>query len=105
MRKITLPADVYDTLEFSSLVYGGLGSRKWYSHEYDDQSPPWCPLGHLMAAGVDVWQNGDTRPVNLFGLDFKTNDLTFIRCGWTGRVPFADWAKELHVKRGLPDEV
>lgn len=109
--KRVLPADVYDALEFSALVYGGIGAGKWDEGAGDDTAPL-CIVGHT------VYANGD-------GWDFYTlagNNLV-AECDWlrlaeqdsddavrainlrtasppNARVSFADWCAELDVVRG-----
>lgn len=62
-----LPADVYDTLEFSALVYGGVGAWK----RRDEKDAPYCLFGH--AAFVQV-----RDPGTWYGAPLAT---TLERCG------------------------
>jgi hypothetical protein len=86
-KRIVLPAVVYDTLEFSALVYGGIGSGEWW-----DGDAPVCYVGHIAAAGVN----------DCHGIDERMNDEAV--AGKFGkvapRIPFAEWCRRLNVVRG-----
>jgi hypothetical protein len=92
-KQIVLPADVYDTLEFSALAYGGIGSGEWWHG-----GAPVCYVGHLNFAGVisAVWNSAP------FGIDEEMNDVAV--AGKFGevrpRISFSEWCKRLNVVRG-----
>jgi hypothetical protein len=85
-----LPRDVYDTLEFSALVYGGMGAGRAYDWPKNDR--PWCPLGHADNAGIPwdlFWPHRITAIENDDALGQREK-----------RVPFRQWCKRLNVVRG-----
>lgn len=93
-----LPADVYDALELSALVYGGIGAGRFR----EANGVPYCVLGHASDLDVDV--HGALRDS---GIGVATNDDAVyainVRRG-TGyqdaRVSFEDWRTEIGVTRG-----
>jgi hypothetical protein len=93
-KQIVLPADVYDTLEFSALVYGGIGSGTWR-----EGGRPVCYVGHLACAGVIASEMFESEP---FGINEEMNDEAV--AGAFGlvapRIPFVEWCKRLNVVRG-----
>ena len=94
--KRVLPADVYDTLEFSALVYGGIGRDLYW--DYNDT--PCCIHGHaMMAAGSASWINS-LNPIVIAlrdaGIHEKLND----RAVGDDRISFRTWCRRLNVVRG-----
>lgn len=77
---IILPADVYDALEFSALVYGGIGAgayRDYASDDYDNEAvAPRCILGHgAWITDAGYVGNADVFPVLVAaGIDERFND-------------------------------
>lgn len=98
-----LPADVYDTLEFSALVYGGIGGG-WTT---DRDGTPFCAIGHADHVVPSVCEDGPVV-VALFGADVdgRMNDWAVAAINarrgrpLLGRVTFEEWAKELGIVRG-----
>ena len=102
--KRVLPADVYDALEFSALVEGGIGAGKnfvnggfevvpycIYGHAYElDRECGSTVLAALGNAGVSVPMNDRAvHTINERRLQPRN-----------ARVSFADWCAELGVERG-----
>lgn len=96
--QVVLPADVYDTLEFSALVFGGIG----HSHSLDGDGSPLCAVGHciiadgrsgdMMKAVILAVEQDHGGPVSLW------NDSGFLPS--EGRISFDDWCARLNVLRG-----
>ncbi len=113
--KRVLPADVYDALELSALVHGGIGggtfgmlgdrpsNSMW---ESSDCGTPRCIHGHA------IWITGDhftsiRAVISDAEIGMKVNDDAVARINarlgtpdYYTRVPFADWCAELGVERG-----
>jgi hypothetical protein len=89
--QIVLPADVYDTLEFSSLAYGGIGAG---SYTGGRDWAPLCVYGHASYAdsGSEMW-----GALSAAGVGINQNDKAV---GSKGRIPFGEWCKRLNVARG-----
>jgi hypothetical protein len=96
-KPIRMPADVYDTLEFSALAFGGIGKAVWYEwDEMRNKVAPVCPLGHLCFAGAVE----DEMPKRAFGLSLRRNDWALDDV-WPGqRIHFDEWCRRLNVVRG-----
>ena len=46
-KQVVLPADVYDALELSALVHGGIGAEYFIAEAVgDNPPPPLCVMGH-----------------------------------------------------------
>lgn len=111
-----LPADVYDTLEFSALVFGGIGAGPIYTNSEGGPCPV-CAHGHLqLARGIDgrtalddfMADRGPSRILVDAGIDGGESDVAVVRINTRkghgtycdGRVSFKDWCAELGVVRG-----
>lgn len=98
----TLPADVYDFLELSALVYGGIGAGKFTS----DDGVPHCVFGHLHAEGCGSDYDELYDGLSQAGIHISENDTAVRRANRRRgiqrdkRVPFSVWATELGVVRG-----
>jgi hypothetical protein len=103
-----LPADVYDALEFSALVFGGIGGITSYDPPGSDA--PNCAYGHaahvtnvrsiladtptlvaLRTAGIDAVFDNDSAVGRLDARKGRRRGV---------RVTFREWCRELHVIRG-----
>jgi hypothetical protein len=98
-----LPADVYDTLEFSALVYGGIGAG-W---TVDSAGIPLCVIGHADQAVEDDWMDGPVVcALWCVGMSGSVNDGAVGRINErkgapeNTRVTFAEWCEELGIVRG-----
>lgn len=99
-NQITIPADVYDAIEFSALVFGGIGAGATYDYGNDDEAP-FCAIGHLIFVGalgrmkgraLSAVRNDDAvRAVNARKGKSKARDA---------RVTFREWCKEYPAVRG-----
>lgn len=114
-----LPADVYDTLEFAALAFGGIGGGRYTDTvEYDAERDAWL-YAPVCAIGFGRVINGDydyqpldgdeslEMALRAVGISEGTNDAAVmdinVRLGVAdpeARVPFKKWAKELNVVRG-----
>ena len=104
-----LPPDVYDTLELSAYVYGGIGKGRAFASNVvtDDGSPPVCAIGHLRAAEPERHAQIDLE-CSLFGSGINAHDNDDAveeinrRKGSKvyARVSFQEWCEELGVVRG-----
>lgn len=112
-----LPADVYDTLEFSSLAFGGIGggylTEEQRRGEYDSSpasATPFCVIGHAgVATQASYWFNPITEALNKAFLSIPAveNNLAVKKINERrhakddrARVTFRQWCKELGVVRG-----
>jgi hypothetical protein len=105
MTARVLPADVYDALELSALVYGGIGAG-WYYWPPMGVSPgeeiPHCIFGHADACDGEVIQPALMK----VGIDTVVNDDAVHAVQKrkpsmdTPRITFKQWCKELGVVRG-----
>jgi hypothetical protein len=99
---IVLPANVYDTLEFSTLVYGGIGGG-WYttSRRGDLSGKPLCFLGHADGAGVA----GDSL-TELYGINALISDGIVARVNERkgkdkhDRITWDEFVREGNIQRG-----
>ena len=66
---IALPADVWDTLELSALVYGGIGAGV-----SSDASGPVCAIGHAVIGGIPL-----DEVFHLPLMDSGANDSAVVR--------------------------
>lgn len=103
MTKRILPADAYDTLEFSALAYGGIGAGHYFDPKHEDM--PLCAIGHFHAAERS-WGMAECAFRNL-GLSGNDSDLAVEAINrrrkvrpLRRRVPFRLWARELGIERG-----
>jgi len=104
-----LPADVYDTIEFSALAFGGIGGS-FLLEGVGDDAVPYCAWGHAIRAEVpdiDTMPNLFKRACEFFPLSIADNDSAVQRINArkgvrerNARVTFAEWAKELNIVRG-----
>lgn len=103
-----LPADVYDTLEFSALVFGGIGAGAVYDYEVADQNIPYCVLGHAIAATDDRRAEQIMGPLRRAEIDVLQNDAAVeavnarkgARSPSWARISFSEWRAQLGVVRG-----
>lgn len=104
------PADVFDTLEFSALAFGGIGAGRYFERERDSINRasaldrPVCAIGHAHAVDPTREVEDTVRRVNIHG-DVSDAAVKAInaRRGVTprkSRVSFTDWCAELGVVRG-----
>jgi hypothetical protein len=96
-----LHADVYDTMEFSALVYGGIGGCYWKSLDGE----PWCSHGHAVhATACDTTEVRDELLRVGVGTSANDNAVTAINgrrgTGQNDRVSFQEWCEELGILRG-----
>lgn len=101
MSPRVLPADVYDTLEFSALAFGGIGKDSYYVFAADRATilGPCCAAGHLAFArgdDADYWahmllQEHDCGPDENDGAIRDSED----------RISFPEWCRRLNVVRGV----
>lgn len=106
-----LPADVFDTLQFSALAFGGIGAGVVYRRE-DVALPlalkaPYCIIGHaIVAADQDTNDNPIVNALESIGIGVLENDNAVRRINERrskdpeSRVPFTPWRKELNIVRG-----
>ena len=104
--KRVLPADVYDTLEFSALAFGGIGRGKM-NNRFDI---PYCAIGHAQAACGFSFDGGYedsgadpspiTRELEAIGIDWRVNDYVLRDISVSTRISFPEWCKALNVVRG-----
>lgn len=97
-----LPAKVYDAIQLSALMYGGIGAGRWADGEV-----PVCYVGHLHATG----NIKSLLALDPFGISELHNDEAVMGCRLTlpvtldvgkraGRISFEEWCKRLDVVRG-----
>ena len=105
METITLrvlPADVYDTLEFSALVFGGIGRLAWRACG-PHGTVPLCALGHATVADPTDTMRRALHAADIFAAE---NDAAVLSINLrknsprSARVSFGEWCKELNVIRG-----
>jgi hypothetical protein len=111
-----LPADVYDTLEFIALMYGGIGRGSYWSYSWlgaDNEPRPLCVYGLAIEAteqdglSGNPFRNPVAKALAAVGISVLMNDTAVkdilerreISTG-AARVPFEDWCAELGVVRG-----
>lgn len=117
-----LPADVYDTLHFSALAFGGIGGADLFEEvahsgellHADDarNATPMCILGHAYhAQGMTQDVDGNYKPIGntpiglalaLAGIGWGENDkaVRARRAEGSARITFEQWCYELGVCRG-----
>jgi hypothetical protein len=108
---ITLPADVYDTLELAAHAFGGIGAGYYFDLDRTTgevlPNKPRCVHGVLGAAvgqnHAYTWLNDRVRNLGLTGC--KNDDAVEAinrrnGKGLLSRVPFADYCQELGIVRG-----
>lgn len=106
--KWVLPADVFDTLEFSALAFGGIGP-----YAVMRAGRPCCAYGHAaFACGEIVVSSGEAKTTEMgaalwrCGVGVVANDTAVVdineRAGrdLKRRVSFAAWCDEMGVERG-----
>ena len=123
-KQIVLPADVYDALELSALVHGGIGAECFTVYEDTDDDtppPPLCVVGHAEFLDNTRVGNQIQGPVvsalaaaleiesNAFGPLFAENDRAVrklvngdetVQVRNNARVTWEQWCKETGVVRG-----
>lgn len=91
-----LPADVYDTLEFSALAFGGIGAGLWS----DNDGQPVCIQGHALVDGSVF------SCVSRARLSIVTNDTAVAQINKRrgrepeARVTWKEYTRELNIVRG-----
>jgi hypothetical protein len=103
VRRI-LPADVYDTLEFSALAFGGVGGVIYFDYDALDRSArsPRCIHGHASAAtnpesDYFCTDNPISSALVRVGIFSQENDAAV---GLANRISFKTWCRRLGVVRG-----
>lgn len=108
MRK--LPAVVYDTLEFSTLVYKGVGGGSAFLN-YMDLRPdvPMCIVGYAEFAANEarLWEGPICDALRDAGVTASTNDRAVRRINRRkgrkdlhARVSWREYTRELDIVRG-----
>lgn len=105
-----LPADVYDTLEFSALVYRGVGADASIVLRGVGEGNPLCIAGHAQeatGASMILWQDPVGIALKDAGITATINDYAVHavnrrrgRRDHSTRIPFREWCAELGVVRG-----
>lgn len=111
-----LPADIYDTLEFSALAFGGIGAGPIFTYGPRAEPCPVCAHGHLqLADGSDAqtamnrWLDDEGVSATLIKADIWGRDsdlaveginLRRDRRNIQARVTFEEWCAALDVVRG-----
>lgn len=109
-----IPADVYDTIEFVALAYGGIGRGVFarsadgaHVSGHDPQAHyPVCAYGIAQYAGVDDPYPSCLSEYLWLGIGTDENDRAVAAINrrkgrfTNARVTFREWAKELGVVRG-----
>lgn len=104
-----LPADVYDTLEFSVLAYKGIGAPSVFTEWGNAESGPCCLYGHGLLAsnsGRGVLTNRIARILAKAGIEPQDSDRAVyaIRqrrnksCDY--RVDWKEFTRECNIVRG-----
>jgi hypothetical protein len=102
-----LPADVYDTLELSALVFDGIGRLRLRNGDRGDR--PCCIHGHAYASEHQYgWGMEGEMSSSLFSAQVSTyvNDDAVAAINkrkhlpFDTRVSFPDWCAELDIVRG-----
>lgn len=120
----TIPANIYDTLEFAALAFGGIGAGEWYrqkrakvqghfgtyTSKSDDETCPVCVNGLLVACGVDGAAQWGRKPMKALDLiDAQDNDKAVRKLQRNGfgkkvqgvsRVPWPAYCATLNIVRG-----
>lgn len=112
MKRRVMDPDVYDFLEFSAEVYGGIGAYRDFS-TFTGEVCPACIWGHgIEATGlnyIDRRKNPVLDELQRLRIFRGNNDSAVSRIrsrhenalgSRPDRVPFAEWAPELGVVRG-----
>lgn len=104
MSARTLPADVYDALELSALVYGGIGARYFWDESGPSRSPC-CIYGHAHALGDNVRADEIFDAFHATGVSTSASDnavwvINDRRGTRNQRISFEDWCAEMGVRRG-----
>ena len=101
--KRVLPADVYDALEFSALVEGGIGAGRYFVN--GGKMVPYCIYGHAYELDRECGSTVLAALANA-GVSVSVNDRAVHainkrrRQPRYARVSFADWCAEMGVERG-----
>jgi hypothetical protein len=98
-----LDKDVYDTLEFSALVYGGIGARAWL----DRKDTPFCIGGHADLAS-DAFRDDYLTISAALGNGFIDANNAAVhainrrkgRKDIDARAPWEEYCAELNIVRG-----
>lgn len=109
-----LPADVYDALEFSALVFCGIGADAYAeygpsdmcAHQPGTDAKPLCARGHLSFVSGEADGHGPNRAMDRARITPQVSDAAVHQYNTLhgrkldARVPFAAWCAELGVERG-----
>lgn len=110
-----LPAAVFDALELSALIHGGIGAGMWWVWEWEggtiggvlSSAMPYCAEGHANFLDGGLTRRPVARALTVAGICVGTNDDAVRainkrrRSGPSGaRVPFRLWTRHLEVQRG-----
>lgn len=116
-----LPADIYDTLEFATLVFGGIGAGRLTEEQSrmpaDVTQTPYCLFGYAgFLSGekpYDFWQNDIAdqlasvlAPDNRYKMIGDNNEAVRKintrkkRADLNGRVTWREYTKETGIQRG-----
>lgn len=120
LKKIRLPADIYDTLSALSDIYGGVGQGDWYTyHEGRGWDDDWaehieCPVcinglaSFAVVPDTDLEDRTDS-PLHRIGLTPGTNDAAVMAINdkkgapTDQRVSWAEYVRELNIIRSPYD--
>ena len=104
-KQISLPADIYDTLELAALVHGGVGRRRDFYRKYvgayykDLLEKPCCIYGLAQwACGESYGAISDA--LLLAGIFRGDNDDHVRKLSRGGKISFAAWRKSFNLIRG-----
>lgn len=110
--KIVMPADLYDTIEFAALAFGGIGAGRDFEPDEELRCPV-CVHGLARVAGAETTADGGYLPNELniqledLGIGRVQNDIAVEAINrrrggrpTDARVTFRAWAKELNIVRG-----
>ena len=109
----TLPADVYDALEFSALVTGGIGAGDYWEF-VETVEIPYCIRGHAFAVVEGERRSYATPSISLDltltgGVTYENDEAVHAINkrkgnppfeGRNARVSFEEWCTELNITRG-----
>lgn len=101
---IVFDPDVYDTLEFACLAWGGIGRGRFYDVTKTGKKPV-CLYGLAHAAGVTpgvaYWPCQPIPYISAHASDIAVQRVQGrLGLGWKARVPWTDYVKELNIVRG-----
>jgi len=111
-KRYVLPADMYDALEFSAFVYGGIGAGSFTRVVNGFEKIPCCIYGHARDLQPSIYGN-ETPAVNDLTTALRACGIsTFVNDAAVNailhrhparlfkQVSFDEWCRELNVVRG-----